>query len=490
MTVGHSYESASVLRNWRFWLMGLLATIAFGVAASLTWSTLTSSPIVGCAGDGFFQCDHVLKTKWATVFGVPVSAMALGVYGALLGGLGTLALTRERKARAKVWRMVTFCAYLAGLAAIWFAILQFFIIGKLCSPCLIVHGCGLGIAALTLMQPHVSRRWQARLVGAALASWALLISAQWLTPPPKSYQIENYTVPASEPASDVFEAPGTEKGDDVSTSSPVTNKSRRESIEARLARTMIQLVPSLLAVSPVAAPQQESTPKQESSQPPQKPSESQEARESSEQDSTNKPSDDERRLVRVALGSTGQATSLDPRHWPIIGSPDAKRICVEMFDYTCKHCRKSQQAIRGAMQEQGNELAMIVLAVPMNTQCNPSVQATQAEQANACEIARLAISVWRLKPAEFRQFHEWILEGERPPAMSEIQKRAEELVGKKELDDELKAGQADKFIARHVELYQRAGAGPVPKFLFPASSLTGEITSPQDFLAAVNRAMR
>ena len=36
---------------------------------------------------------------------------------------------------------------------------------------------------------------------------------------------------------------------------------------------------------------------------------------------------------------------------------------------------------------------------------------------------------------------------------------------------------AGKYIARHVELYERAGSGSVPKLLFPKSTATGSVES-------------
>ncbi len=167
---------------------------------------------------------------------------------------------------------------------------------------------------------------------------------------------------------------------------------------------------------------------------------------------------------------------LDARHWPLLGKSDAPYIFVEMFDYTCPHCRNTHNAIKGAFERYGDDLAVIALPVPLNRKCN-SAATGGAEHTHACEIAELAVAVWRTKPAAYRDFHDWVFLSSANTQPTVARKKAEELVGADALKAELANPYAGQYIAKHVELYKRVGAGTVPKLMFPKSTISGEMSS-------------
>ena len=183
-----------------------------------------------------------------------------------------------------------------------------------------------------------------------------------------------------------------------------------------------------------------------------------------------------KRLVSFKYGS--RLTQLNVRHWPLIGNPKAKYVFVEMFDYTCPQCRNTHKAIDGAFKQYGNDLAIVVLPVPLDAKCNSSVRTTNAKHAEACEVSRIAVAVWRCQPSKFKQFHDWMFEA--PIARTAFQARdfGAKLIGKEKLDKELAKPYASQYIGKHVQLYQRIGAGTVPKLIFPERTLVGEISSP------------
>lgn len=189
----------------------------------------------------------------------------------------------------------------------------------------------------------------------------------------------------------------------------------------------------------------------------------------------------EERLVTVA----GNKFSLNTRHWPLLGSPDAKYIFVEMFDYTCPHCQKTHGAIDGAFDRFGDDLAVIALPVPLDGSCNDTVTNTSSSHRNACELARISVAVWRVSPSKFKEFHDWMFERTRSTAAARSQ--AEKLVGKEKLKAELDLPHAKNYISRHVELYKRVGRGSVPKLMFPKSTMTGAVTSSTTLCSTIER---
>lgn len=194
-----------------------------------------------------------------------------------------------------------------------------------------------------------------------------------------------------------------------------------------------------------------------------------------------KPAAPKPRIITVA----GNQISLNIRHWPLLGRPDAKYVFVEMFDYTCPYCRATQQAVRGAMERFGNDLAIIALPVPLDAACNRTVGSTAGEHAEACEIAKTAIAVWRVSRKQFAPFHSWLFEQARTAA--EARQHAAELVGEKALQDELSLPHAANYIAKHVDLYERAGSGSLPKLLFLTSSVSGSVDSANTLIEMITR---
>lgn len=181
------------------------------------------------------------------------------------------------------------------------------------------------------------------------------------------------------------------------------------------------------------------------------------------------PKPPERRLLTFA----GSRFTLDIKQWPLLGKTDAKYVFVEMFDYTCPHCRNTHHAISGAQKQYGNDLAIFALPVPLENACNPA--ATGGGHPGACEMAKIAIAVWRLDPAKFQTFHDWMFEGHR--TVSTARTFAETLVDKERLKSELSSNVPGQYISRHVSLYQRVGSGQVPKLIFPKTTMQGEVNS-------------
>ncbi len=187
----------------------------------------------------------------------------------------------------------------------------------------------------------------------------------------------------------------------------------------------------------------------------------------------------ERRLLTFA----GNRFTLDVKQWPLLGKTDAKYVFCEMFDYTCPHCRNTHQAVLGAQKQYGNDLAIFALPVPLEGACNPAAQG--AGHPGACEMAKIAIAVWRLNPEKFQTFHNWMFEGHRTTATA--RQFAETLVGKESLSAELTSAIPGQYISRHVSLYQKVGSGQVPKLIFPTTTLQGEVNSTNSLCNAIER---
>lgn len=179
------------------------------------------------------------------------------------------------------------------------------------------------------------------------------------------------------------------------------------------------------------------------------------------------------RIVLVNGGSH----KLNIEQWPLIGPADATYVMVAMFDYACPHCRTTDKAIREACAALGGDVAIIAMPVPLNANCNGTVKRTGKGFEESCETAKLAVACWRVNPESFQQFHERLFEADTAPTYAAAKQIVDELVGKEKIDAELAQPFAEKYIRKHVSLYKNSGAGPLPRLMFKAANVVGEVSS-------------
>lgn len=431
----------------------VLSFIALGVSGYLASVSLTSGSVAGCGAGSVFDCDHVLHSRWSTVLSVPVSLLAVMTHTILLTSL--LARPSTQRWRRIRWSAISFAALSAGAAAVWFIGLQVFWLQHLCAYCLVAHGCGLAAAGLILWARPLEGVWLKRTVGASLTALAALVSTQVVSEPPPTYSVVQPPMPATEEVGEqelFFDAPAMSSG---SSPSPENQTARFYSQGLSLAMAVVS--PSSLFHLQVAAGGGGT-----------------DAPAGSTAASTSEP------MVKVLNG-----IKLNPSHWPIVGNPDADMIFVELFDYTCPHCQKTHHAIEGARKKYGDRLAVVVLPVPLNRQCNPSATSTHAMHREACDLARLAIAVWTVDRDAFAEFHHYLFDSN--PDFAAAKAKAMQMVDGQRLTEAMNGSLPSEYIAKHVALYQKAGAGTIPKMLFPAATIEGEVASAEALSQLIER---
>ena len=500
-------------QNWVLWMLSVPMLVALGISGYLTYASMTASEIAGCSGSELFDCGHVVNSKWSKFLGIPVSLMAVATYGGML--LATM-LTASKKlstaTRQWGWTIVTALAMAAALAGLYFIFLQVFVLEHLCPWCLGAHSCGLLIALVVLTFHRVN---PSRLFGAATfaaAGLILMATAQINAKEPPKYVIETY-VPIEVPAdhasatyvsdspdseSDLFMSPVDDEEDlfappsededlfappvdDETIFAPPTEDASDVSykaIKSQLseAKGLALMFASLrVPAINVAVLQQEGSAKKAATQAEgseKKGSQAKKEEPAQKRVSTKPPVKKEKRIVSFL----GGRQKLNAHDWPLVGDPNAKHIFIEMFDYTCSHCRSTTKALFEAKKKLGDDVAVIVLPVPLNRACNSHVTQDHADHVESCQLSKLAVAVWRCDRNKFSEFHMWMFEGEKSPIYQDALAKANELVGSEVLKKELSKSISDRYLKLHVQLYQKVGAGAVPKLLFPATSVVGEFT--------------
>ena len=434
-TVSRPLQLDAHSRPW--WVMLIASVVALGTSGYLAWSSFTASPVAGCDGGSLFNCEHVLHSRWSTVLSLPVSVPALALYATVISLL--LWNPASESASRTRWAILGAASLTAGLAAIWFVALQVFSLNHLCPYCLVAHSCGIVLAATFLWNRPITSaglKWSAGFAGLSLFG---LIALQSMNAEPETFEVIEYpdAVPAQVGTSvtSPIEPPG-----EVLFESPVASlDADSKQLANQLGRELESVVAML--VNPAALLTLQVT--EPASQP---------------------------RTVSILNGM-----KLDPASWPLLGKPDAQLVLVEMFDYTCPHCRQTHQTIEQVRKQYGDRLAVVTLPVPLDGKCNPTIRSTHASHRESCELAKLAIAVWLTNRSQFDGFHNYLFDAQ--PGYAQAMAKAKTTVDGEKLDQHLRSTLPADFIKQHITLYQKAGAGTIPKFLFPKATTVGAIES-------------
>jgi len=152
---------------------------------------------------------------------------------------------------------------------------------------------------------------------------------------------------------------------------------------------------------------------------------------------------------------------------PIIGSSDADKMLVLMFDYCCPHCRRAHTYLLDAFDRYPDQFAIVALPVPLNTDCNPTWPKTGSRFKDSCELARLALSVAKADRQAFAEFDRWLFESDAPRELHEARDHAIQLVGSAALEAALAEEAIDERIHRNVSAYASSNAERIPVVASP-----------------------
>lgn len=138
---------------WPLWRLAMtgLNIIALVLTMIMSWHYLTGGSIAGCGGGS--PCEQVLSSRWSAIAGIfPVSGLAAGVYLAMLVASFFIGPSSEAPLRNLAWSIMLILAGSIAGSAIWFTILQKWVIGDFCPYCIAIHTTGIVMAVLIIWQ--------------------------------------------------------------------------------------------------------------------------------------------------------------------------------------------------------------------------------------------------------------------------------------------------------------------------------------------------
>ncbi len=380
----------------------------FVVAAFLIGSYLLSISLrgvsaVGCGPES--GCDKVLHSRWAYLFGIPVSLFALAIYG--LTFITTLRLKPKAPipAQKQAWRVLVLSAMLMIGAGLWFFYLQVGVIHAICPFCMAAHGSGMVASVLILLAapfgPAPEKKWQQEkhvfIPVRVLRNLALLavIGLAGMVLGQTLHSRKTYVVTA---------LPG------------VTNVSPPTTVGTPAPRGTIMFTnPALRAESKIKPGMQSNVTAPQATKaaamPPTTPQPL--------------PPNPNRGRAFIVYGTN----ILDLQQVPVVGLPDAPYMIVSLYDYTCHHCKEMHEPLMQLTRTFPSDLGIISLPMPLDPACNHTVKRASGPAATACELARISLAVWRADRSKMRQFDDFMFAPKTPPSPEEARVYATQLVG-------------------------------------------------------------
>ena len=422
----------------------LLAALAMGLAGVLLYQVQTVQPLPGCGGGS--GCEMVLTSRWSSLFGIPVSLPAMGIYVAMFAAVLLRDTEAKRPDVAADWVM-TFCGVVVIASALWFTVVQFGILGTFCFYCMATHVSAVAAAVLCLLVARPMRRVKASALASsiAVALVALLIVGQVLGDEPD----------AAAPLVQFVEDAPTDTVIDIP---PLDLSALPDTmLTDPLAGGPLVIQPDPL-LPPIDATPDASTPPTTGN------------------------------VIRTGprkLSFYGGRFKVDTTTVPIIGDPYAPTVLVILYDYTCSHCCTTRATLEKTKKKHGDTLAILCLPTPLDKKCNKLLRSTNPSNRYACELAEVSLAVWRAAPDKWAQFDKMLYSDKNlhTPARSKI--AAWNLIGG---EKELKRGLDDPWggqrIALNVRIYnvsaRAAGDTLMPMLITENGIMSGAPRHPLD----------
>jgi uncharacterized membrane protein len=313
------------------------------------------SYLVGCgAGSG---CENVLGSKWSQWFYVPVTALSLLLYAALLA----LTFKPQRTLLAAI-------ATSLAAAALWFGVVQAFILKSFCPWCLSAHIIGLICAGLV-------------------------------------FSLIGRSAPRPEPAAVTPEPPAKAKGKAKAASSPepappAATPPVLPGILAGVAAIAVLILGQVFGPAPATHLESDVVYKPDPLPAPAPPAAGKSGGTPAAAPTGPVHSRGEGRKVTFLVGKEYNIDTL-----PHLGDSKAPYVIVKYFDYACDACRDLHEDLNAFMEKYPGKFCVILLPCPINRACNPNVPSHLENHAHACELARLGLACWRTDPESFPAVH-------------------------------------------------------------------------------------
>ena len=117
------------------------------------------------------------------------------------------------------------------------------------------------------------------------------------------------------------------------------------------------------------------------------------------------------------------------------------------------------KTMQQAIDRYGDQLAIVVLPMPLELECNKMMTSTEPAHFGACKLARLALAVSEVDPTAFVDFHEWLMaDKDNVPEIGKALAKAYRLADAKKIRERMTSPEIEQRIQSDINLYETLAA--------------------------------
>ena len=151
----------------------------------------------------------------------------------------------------------------------------------------------------------------------------------------------------------------------------------------------------------------------------------------------------------------GSDFRLEMSQLPLMGRPDARHKIGLLFDYTCHFCRDLHSYVRSVVDEFDEDVACVLIAMPLDADCNGLVEETMKAHVNACKFAKICMAVHIAVPDKYEEFDRWLFSDHKnQKELEAVKEFAEDLAGKERLDEALASEALEKQLQMNIKAHE------------------------------------
>lgn len=428
------------------WITRIALALGCLLSIYLAIASLKQGQVYGCIGEP--ACYLPLRTRWGHWFGLPIGVPGAIVYGILfILSLKIKAYTTEI-ASLQVRSGFVFLAALTAFVGVWLLVVQIGLMRSICPYCVVVNLCGILVMILYsswFLQNYASSLW-------ALLAVVLVMSGHFigfLEPVPggsgKPKPTKAAVAPVAEPVDEFvgsiasiatsFEPAKVREKDDrelvFDTAGLTVTKAREIGLNDKV----------ILPPAPVLTPPRVFD-------------------EMVDGDGTMGT-----RVQRTHYELAAGKIRLKVGTVPVMGLTNATHVIGLMYDYTYTDSVTMYRMMDQAVKRYRGQVAVVLIPVPLDKDCNDWVVYTKDPQTNSCDYCTLSSLVWRQRPDTYLAFEAYLTKTTPPPPVYQVEAVVLKLLGKKIFNSSFNQDDAYRNLRKNVALYRKLELGPVPKLI-------------------------
>ena len=160
--------------------------------------------------------------------------------------------------------------------------------------------------------------------------------------------------------------------------------------------------------------------------------------------------------------STADISNANNKHAPFLGNNSGNIVVIALYDYQCGYCKQNYEIISQIVKED-NRVKVLMQPVPMLGE-------------RSLQSAKLSIAAWMLKPEQFQNIHEALLNEKTVDDKSISSLSSKFGISKAKWMQKMSSEEVAKVITTNMDLARKIGLQGVPTYIVNGAILRGSLS--------------